>query len=163
MKGEIEMRMRVRLYEHQLFMLPATYSSEEAEDLIRSLPVVDTCVNADVVDWKDVKGHMFAIVVFDDGSVSTRRLTEIREETRDSRERAKKSVEKDLPSTEIEKEKYLRINPGCCFNCPVYDIEDCSCDPGPDFIEFDDIIDPNCPLRTCSGITIYLRDDQKKA
>ena len=158
------MRMRVRLYEHQLFMLPATYSSEEAEDLIRSLPVVDTCVNADVVDWKEVKGHMFAIVVFDDGRVSTRRLTEIREETRDRVEKERRRrLEKELPSTEIEKEKYLRINPVCCFKCPLYDPEDCSCDRGPDDIQYEYIIDPNCPLRTCSGITIYLRDDQKKA
>lgn len=84
------MRMRVRLYEHQLFMLPATYSSEEAENLIRQLPVIDTGINADVVDWKEMNGYMMAIVVFDDGRVETRRLTEIREETRDSRERRKR-------------------------------------------------------------------------
>jgi len=56
----------------------------------------------------------------------------------------------------------LSTNPDCCYNCPVYDIEDCSCYPGPDFIEFDDIIDPNCPLLEYDGIFIYLTDEQKK-
>lgn len=68
----------------------------------------------------------------------------------------------EVPSTQIEKGKYLRINPGCCFKCPLYDPENCLCDRGPDNIQDEDVIDPNCPLLKCSGITIYLRDDQKK-